>query len=91
MERCGCEVRGEERQVDGGYVAREGGEEGGDGSRGAGGGLLSPVRSGARIGQPRQRMYGTWSAETGAEEHASPLGRAPEGAVQAAPRQHRPI
>ena len=29
MERCGCEVRGEERQVDGGYVAREGGEEGG--------------------------------------------------------------
>ena len=40
--------------------------------------------AGRGAGQPRQRMDGTRPAETGAEAHASPLGRAPEGAVQGA-------
>lgn len=80
MERCGCEVRGEERQVDGGYVAREGGEERRvDGSRGAGGGLLTPVRSGTRSGQQHQRMEGTWRAETGDRGARIPARPSPGG------------
>ena len=59
---------------------RAGGEERRvDGSRGAGGGLLSPVRSGAGSGQPRQRMAGTRRAETGGRGARIPARPSPGG------------